>query len=172
MELWDIYNKDRVKTGKTLVRGKTLSENEYHLVVHICIFNTDGKMLIQQRQPFKEGWPNLWDITVGGSAIAGETSKVAAKRELSEEIGFQYDFTELSPFFTINACHCFDDYYLIGNDIDIHSLKLQPEEVQQVKWANKDEIFQMIDDGIFIPYYKSLIEMIFEMKEHRGAHAI
>ena len=48
-------------------RGEPMKDGDYHLVVHICIFNTDGKMLIQQRQPFKDGWSNLWDITVGGS---------------------------------------------------------------------------------------------------------
>lgn len=57
----------------------------YHLVVHVCVFNQKGEMLIQQRQPFKQGWPNLWDVTMGGSALAGETSQQAAMRELKEE---------------------------------------------------------------------------------------
>ena len=87
MELWDVYDKDRVKTGETMERGSAFADGAYHLVVHVCIFNSKGEMLIQQRQPFKEGWPNLWDLTVGGSAVAGESSGEAAKRELFEEIG-------------------------------------------------------------------------------------
>ncbi|MCG4775257.1 NUDIX domain-containing protein, partial [Lawsonibacter sp. DFI.5.51] len=69
------------KTGETMVRGSKFKENTYLLVVHVCIFNLEGKMLIQQRQPFKDVWPNMWDITVGGSAVSGDTSQLAAERE-------------------------------------------------------------------------------------------
>ena len=74
MELWDVYDKDRIKTGKTMVRGAEFEPDSYHMVVHVCIFNSKGEMLIQQRQPFKEGFPNLWDVTVGGSATMGDSS--------------------------------------------------------------------------------------------------
>lgn len=48
MELWDIYDKHRNKTGSAAVRGDELA-NAYHLVVAVCIFNEEGRMLIQQR---------------------------------------------------------------------------------------------------------------------------
>lgn len=56
MELWDVYTVDREKTGRTWQRGNRLENGDYHLVIHVCIFNKDGQMLIQQRQPFKDGW--------------------------------------------------------------------------------------------------------------------
>ena len=37
MELWDVYDINRNKTGKTAVRGEGLPEGGYHLVVHVCI---------------------------------------------------------------------------------------------------------------------------------------
>ena len=58
-------------------------------------------MLIQQRQPFKEGWSNMWDITVGGSAVAGDTSRTAAERETREEIGLDIDLTDVRPSLTL-----------------------------------------------------------------------
>lgn len=73
MEYWDLYDAQRQKTGRIHQRGVPLNEGEYHLVVHGCLFNAAGQILIQQRQPFKEGWSNLWDVTVGGSAQQGET---------------------------------------------------------------------------------------------------
>lgn len=30
----------------------------------------------------------MWDLTVGGSAISGDTSQMAAEREVYEEIGY------------------------------------------------------------------------------------
>ena len=38
-------------------------------------------------------------------------------------------------------------------DIDINELNLQIDEVKTAKWATKEEILQMIDDGIMVPYY-------------------
>ena len=80
------------------------------------------------------------------------------------------DLLSERPFVTINFNLGFDDYYLIEKNVDIDTLTLQYEEVQRVKWATKDEILKMIHNGSFIPYYCSLIEMLFDMRKRRGAH--
>lgn len=170
MELFDLYTSDRVKTGRTMIRGEQTPEGFYRMVVHICIFNPDGQMLIQQRQPFKRGWSNLWDISVGGSAVAGDTSKTAAERETREELGLTIDLSDDRPTITLHWEHGFDDYYVLTQAVDLNALQLQYEEVQQVRWASKEEIMHMIDDGSFIPYEKSLIELLFYRKDHRSAH--
>ena len=169
MELWDIIDRDRKSTGITMVRGSTPEEGSYHVVVHICVFNAKGEMLIQQRQPFKEGWPDMWDITVGGSAIAGDSSQTAAERELLEEIGLRMDLSNIRPHLTVNFEFGFDDYYLVETEVDMDALTLQYEEVQSVKWATKNEIISMMDHGEFIPYYRSLIELLFDMRKKYGA---
>ncbi|MFA0814410.1 MAG: NUDIX domain-containing protein [Anaerofustis sp.] len=172
MELWDIYDKDRVLSGKTMIRGADFALGDYHLAIHICLFNPNGQMLIQQRQPFKDGWPNLWDFTAAGSAVAGDSSGAAAERELMEEIGFHYDFSLIRPQFTINYEFGFDDYYLIHAEPDLSSLTLQPEEVQCVKWAEKAEIKEMIRAGSFIPYYEDLVDLCFSMRGKYGSHVV
>ena len=135
MELFDLYDDERRITGKTIERGDPLPESRYHLVIHICIFNSEGKMLIQQRQPFKKSFPGKWDISVGGSAIAGETGKQAASRELYEELGIYHDFSNDRPMLTVHFVRGFDDFYVLHKDIAVSELKLQPEEVQAAKWA-------------------------------------
>ncbi len=160
-EKWDLCDIERVKTGETTERGKQLPPNRYHLVIHVCIFGSDGRMLIQQRQPFKEGWSNMWDVTVGGSAVAGDTSQTAAEREVLEEIGLPISLDGERPRLTINFDNGFDDVWCVNRDVDISALKLQYEEVQAVKWATKEEILAMIDSGEFIPYHKSLIDLFF-----------
>ena len=153
MELFDLYTADRVKLDRTMV-----------------LFDPEGRMLIQQRQPFKEGWSNMWDITVGGSAVAGDTSRTAAERETREEIGLDIDLTDVRPSLTLYWEHGFDDYYLLTRELDPASLHLQYEEVQTVRWATREEIHRMIDDGEFIPYEKGLIDLLFFQRNHRGAH--
>lgn len=170
MELFDLYTADRVKLDRTMVRGDAVPEGCYRIVVHVCIFDPEGRMLIQQRQPFKEGWSNMWDITVGGSAVAGDTSRTAAERETREEIGLDIDLTDVRPSLTLYWEHGFDDYYLLTRELDPASLHLQYEEVQTVRWATREEIHRMIDDGEFIPYEKGLIDLLFFQRNHRGAH--
>ena len=161
MEMWDLYDYQRQKTGETMMRGDPIPHGRYHLTVRVCIFNRAGQMLIQQRQPFKDGWPNRWDLTVGGCVAAGETSQTAGQREVLEEIGYQVDLTGMTPAITLTTKNIFNDNYILIREIDPAELKLQPEEVQAAKWATKEEIFQMIDDGRFIPFQKSFIEYLF-----------
>ena len=167
MELWDIYDKNRLLTGRTIERGNKLKKGDFHLVVHVCIFNSKNEMLIQQRQPWKEGWPNMWDITVGGSALAGEDSIEAAERETLEEIGYKINLSNERPYFTINFEVGFDDYYLVEKEIDIESLTLQYEEVKAVKWASREEVLQLIEEGKFINYWFS--NNLFDMRKQRGS---
>lgn len=172
MELWDVYNKDREKTGKTMIRGNKIEKDCYHLVVHACIFNKKGEMLIQQRQSFKKGWANLWDITAGGSATKGETSQTAIERELYEELGVRVNMQDVRPHYTVNFNEGFDDVYLIEKEIDLADLTLQYEEVQSAKWASLEEILSMIERGEFVPYYKEIIQLMFKMRSRYGAQEV
>ena len=170
MELWDVYNADRERTGKTMPRGDDFEKGALHLVVHVCIFGTDGRMLIQQRQKDKQSWPNMWDISVGGSAVVGEDAPTAAMRELYEELGIRVDLTGIRPRLTVHFEHGFDDVFIVEKEVNLNETVLQKEEVQNVRWATREEIRQMIADGVFIPYYSSLIDLLFDSRKHYGMH--
>jgi isopentenyldiphosphate isomerase len=163
-ELWDVYDIHRQQTTKVKERG-SFSDSEYYLGIEICIFNNKGEMLIQQRQSHKKSWAGLWDLSVGGCAISGETSQQAATRELFEELGYVKDFASenLRPFFTLNIENAFYDFYKIQEDIKLDELILSSEEVNEVKWSTRREILHLIDSGLFLPYNKGLIEMCFDM---------
>lgn len=80
----------------------------------------------------------------------------------------QIDFQHIRPHLTINFENGFDDIYLIQEDVDLHTLTLQYEEVQNVKWASKEEILTMIKNEEFLPYYESLIDLLFDCRNKRG----
>lgn len=73
-------------------------------------------MLIQQRQPFKSPWPNMWDITVGERCY-GWYKPSGYGKELLEEIGLEVNLHDTRPHLTINFDHGFKDVYLINMDI-------------------------------------------------------
>lgn len=166
MEMFDLYDENRIKTGQTIPRGSAVPEGSYRMVVHICIFCSDGKMLIQQRQPFKKGWSNLWDVSVGGSAVSGDSSRSAAVRELGEELGIDIEPAKLRKFITICDKSVFDDWYTVTMDIEPSELHLQYEEVQNAKWVDIDEIKAKIRSGEFIPYHESFIDMLFHFRNN------
>lgn len=169
MELFDLYDENRIKTGETMVRGTPEPSGFYRMVVHICIFGDDGKMLIQRRQDNKHGWSGMWDFTVGGSAVTGDSSRQAAVREVREEIGIDISGDGLRRVLTVQTENVFDDIYTVNKNVDMSDIILQAEEVAEVKWADIGEIFSMIDDGRFIPYHKSLVELLFFMRNNDGA---
>ena len=171
MELWDLYNQNRIRTGETAVRGGgPIPEGRYRIVVHAAVFNDRGDMLIQRRQPFKQGWPGMWDVSVGGHADAGENSAGAARRETLEELGLRISFDDPRPVLTLHWEHGFDDFYAVVRDVREEELSLQAEEVAEVRWAGLEEILDMIDGGSFIPYEKSLIALLFFLRDRRSAH--
>ena len=168
MERFDLYDSRRRFTGRTIARGEDVPDGLRRLVVHVCVFNDKGEMLIQQRQSFKEGWPNLWDVSVGGGVQAGETTQQAARRELQEELGLEFDFENETPMLTTTFRKGFDDLYIIHLEPDLDTLRLQPEEVQAVRWAGRDEVLAMIDSGTFIPYSRPFMEYVFFRHDHWG----
>ncbi len=102
--------------------------------------------------------------------MAGDSSQTAAERETREELGLKIDLSNERPSMTIHWEHGFDDYYVVTRPVDLDSLHLKYEEVQAVRWASREEILRMIDEGRFIPYEKSLIELLFFRRDHRSSH--
>ncbi len=161
MELWDIYDRNRNKTGKTIKRGERLQKDEYHLIVHIWIKNSNNEYLIQQRSE-KVKNPLVWSTT-GGSAVAGEDSFTAALREVKEELGI--DLTDKKGYLFEEGIYEEDnqqylsDTYLYFIDIDIKDLKLQTEEVKQAKFEKMSKIKEMMSNGeLFIYDYLDELE--------------
>lgn len=166
MELWDLYDSERRPLEETAVRGEPLPEGARHIVVNICVFNARGEMLIQRRHPDKIGFPHFWDLSAGGSALAGETSAEAAERELFEELGLRASFSRQAPVLTMTSADCFYDIFFADIDVEPDELVLQAEEVVDARWATLPEILSMTDRGEFIPYRRPLLELLFEA--HRG----
>ena len=55
MEYWDIYDKNKKPTGRTMLRNDfNLKDDEYHLSVLGVISRPDGKILITKRKMNKK----------------------------------------------------------------------------------------------------------------------
>ncbi|MGL5352523.1 MAG: NUDIX hydrolase [Clostridium sp.] len=152
MELLDIYNENREKTGRIHKRGNKVEEGDYSLVVHLWIKNDKGEILIQKRQSTKKIFPNMWDASVAGAAMQGDDSKSAIIRETKEELGIDLELDKLELLLSVKRDWWFDDIWIVKQNIHINDLEIQHEEVADAKWATYDEIDIMIQKGEFIKY--------------------
>jgi isopentenyldiphosphate isomerase len=164
MELVDLYDENRVPLGRTAERYGKKGPGEYRVVVHVCVFDEAGHVLIQQRSSEKRIWPGRWDVAAAGGVDAGETSRQAAEREFREELGFPLDLQGLRPAVTVQFEAGFDDFFIAEQNIELDTLTLQQEEVAQVRWVTLEQVLDMVDDGSFIPYPKSFLQFLFDMR--------
>lgn len=168
MELWDVFDENRRPLHRTHVRGIPMRRGEYHLVVFVWIFNSDGQTLLTKRSPAKKNYPNFWSPT-GGAAIAGETSLHAVARELREETGIAADEAEFNLLTSVRVSSrsYFSDIYSLQKDVPISAVVLQEGETCDAKWVGKAEFEAMIARGEIAPpdveRYRSLQERFDEV---------
>ena len=163
MELWDILDQSGHKTGKVAARGKTiLAQGQYHLVVHIWVVNSKGEMLIQKRAVTKELMPGRWAAT-GGSALSGEGSSAAARRELKEELGLDTAPGELRFVRRMTRRNSLVDIWCLKRDVDDADVVLQPEEVEAVQCVSMSRLREMTRTGRFHNYGSEYFRVIHSM---------
>lgn len=85
-ELVQLYGEDGAPIG-TAPRSRMRAANLRHGRTAILVRNTEGKVLLHRRTDGKDMYPGLYDFTVGGVMIAGESPQQGAERELAEELG-------------------------------------------------------------------------------------
>ena len=100
-------------------------------------------LLVQRRSANKDVYPNKLYISVAVHPVSGEEEIDSIKREFEEESGVKLDTNKLEYLFTFSQevvenngkflDNQFYDVYLIEMDLDIENLKLQEEEVSEVK---------------------------------------
>lgn len=149
VELWDIYDKNKNKTGRVAKRDVyEFKEGEYHLVVVALIINSKKEILITKRAETKKKEPLKWELT-GGGVQAGESSLQGILRETSEEIGMRFtpnDAVFLKEIRKDDIPADFKDLWLFRNDLPINEIKFEDGEVIDAKWVTIDEFLQMKED--------------------------
>ena len=156
MEKIDVLDEKGIKTGEVLSREEVHERGLWHKCVHIWIINSKQEVLLQKRSKQKATNPNKWTAATSGHLSAGDTSIEGAIRELSEEIGLQVREDELEYLFTVKESttkdnlerHIIDneitDVYFMKKEIEIRNLKLQEEEVSEVRWFSYEQFKKMV----------------------------
>jgi isopentenyldiphosphate isomerase len=160
-EYVDILDEYGNVTKEVITKKEAHKTGKWHRAIHIWIISEDKKnILLQKRCPDKSLFPNMWDISVGGHVSSGEDTLVAAKRELSEELGldpdsYKFEYVDVIKENFVDGDIVSNEFvtiYKIINNVNISSIKLQKEEVSEARWFTKSELNALRDELKVIPH--------------------
>lgn len=158
-ERWDIYDKNKQLTGRTMKRNDwVLKDDEYHLtVLGVVSRKSDGKFLVTKRSMDKSWAPGHWEVS-GGAAMAGETSLEAVVREVQEETGlkvtaedceYKFSYHRENPGQGDNYFVDIYRFYVEFTDDDVHA---QEDETSGFMMVTLDQIKEIAARGEFLHY--------------------
>ena len=154
-EKLDVLNELGEFTGEIATRDECHKKGLWHRAVYAFIIDNKGNILLQKRSPNKKLWPNMWDVTVGGHVNSGEFGRQALIRETKEELGIEINDNDIKYLvgstsinkqgYIINKHY--NECYLITKNINISNIKVQKDEVSEVKYFSKDELLKRISNN-------------------------
>lgn len=166
-ELWDIYDINKKKIGRTAERDVyKFKEGEYHIVVTGIIMNSKNEILISKRAEYKK-FGLMWECN-GGSILAGETSLEGIIRELKEELGIEFSKKEAIFLKEIRRDKIppdFKDLWLFRRNIDEKEITFPDGESIDARWVTIEEFIRMYENKEIVPtvdfgmneYHKALV---------------
>ena len=151
-EIFPVVDENGTTVGKA-TRGECHSGSKLlHPVVHLHLFDSSGRIYLQQRPLWKDIQPGKWDTAVGGHIDYGETVEAALRRETQEELGL----TDLSVEFLLKyvfeserereLVHVFRATY----DGDVRP----SDELDGGRFWSLDELREVFGKGVFTPNFE------------------
>ena len=159
MEYLDICGEDGQPTGEVVSRELAHRCGILHRTAHVWVVREkEGRqqVLLQKRSRTKESFPGLYDTSSAGHIPAGEEPLPSALRELREELGIfacpeqlhhaggfriQYEKVFHGRLFRDNEV---TTVYVYREPVALEKLRLEPEEVEEVRWFDLQEVAREI----------------------------
>lgn len=179
-ELINICDKDDNLLDIQKMKNEAHKKGLWHRASHIWIYNSKGEILLQLRAKAKLLYPSMWDISAAGHVSAGEDPITSGLREIEEEIGLKAQKEDLS-FWMIRKVEVifreirnneFCYVYFLKFDGEIDELRLQREEVEEIKFFSIDKIEEelRLNPGKYVPHGDYWFEVLDEIKERSASY--
>ncbi len=134
-----------------------------HPVVHLHVLNHNKNILLQKRPTSKQIQPGKWDTAVGGHISAGETLETALQKEAFEEIGLTGFQAKLLKVYKWESDVEAELVYLFST-FDFKNVKVQSDEVEEIRFWTKNQIEKEIGQGVFTPNFEHEFGILKQMK--------
>lgn len=131
-----------------------------HPVVHLHLFNKEGKLYLQKRAKTKDIQPGKWDTSIGGHIDLGENVEEALVREAEEELNLK----NFQPRFLGN--YIWDSplerelvysFSTISDEIPV----INKNEIEEGRFWPMQEIRNAVGKNIFTPNFENELQKFF-----------
>jgi len=146
-ELLDIVNDEDIVTGQEM-RSTIHQLGSQHRGVHVFLFTSDGKMLVQKRSADRTAFPSTLDCSVSEHVKAGESYLDAAVRGMKEEMGVEG--IKIKPLVKFRMNYGVNDNEistLYEGVVDPAKVKFDPIEIEEINYYSTHELQDMINEG-------------------------
>lgn len=162
LEFFDLMDAEGNLTGRIKERSLVHEDGDSHGTSHVWIVRKTEKgfdVLLQKRSAQKDSFPGCYDISSAGHVSEGDQYMYTALRELKEELGIEAQKENLhfigihngsmNGYFHGKAFlnHEISAVYVYQEEINIESLQLQTEEVEDVVWMDYEECREKMEQG-------------------------
>jgi isopentenyldiphosphate isomerase len=141
---------------EVVTRRRMRAENLRHRSVAIIVQSTDGRLLVHRRADDKDVYPGFWDLAAGGVVSAGESSDLAAERELAEELGISgadLEFVTEGRFDDEHAREVCRVYRTVHDG----PYRFDDGEVSEARLVDATELATLLDTHRFLPGSVSML---------------
>ena len=154
-----------------------------HRAFSVLMFDREGRLLLQKRADDKVTFPGVWANSCCSHPLSSDTEselidasgvKRAAIRKLHQELGISPDELSLDDFHFVTKMMYsarmnadwiereIDHILVIQADVDI---KINQNEVSEIKWVSKQELYQILAGDIDIggeiaPWFRCIAERV------------
>jgi isopentenyldiphosphate isomerase len=141
----------------------TLNPYDIYRVSALWIENSKGQILLAQRKLTKKNNPGKWQPAVAGTLDEGETYESNVVKETEEEIGlvdFEMKILGYGRYSeNENKHNFFGKKFIAIVDRDISEFVIQEEEVENIKWFDKNELLKLVEESpkMFVPTIRDFI---------------
>ncbi len=150
---------------KANVIGKATREQVHsggkvlHPVVHLHVFNSQGKLYVQQRQKNKKIQPGKWDTAVGGHVAFKETPQKSLYREAQEELGLKISEPQFLFSYIWESDIEREMIYVFAYKTSIEPIP-NPKELLDGKFMSIQEVKKNLGKNFFTPNFEKEFPML------------
>lgn len=132
-----------------------------HPVVHLHVFDSQGRLYLQQRPMWKDIQPGRWDTAVGGHVDLGESVQQALQREANEELGLDISGLQVESLghYVFQSAR---ERELVFPHRVIYDGELKPSaETDGGRFWSRQELQEAMGQGILTPNFEREYRRLF-----------
>lgn len=160
VEYFPIVNENGEVIGRSTRQECHSGTKQLHPVIHLHIFDPQGRLYLQKRAITKDIQPGKWDTAVGGHVDYGETVEKALLREAREELGIKdFKYTKLFSYIFESKIEreLVNTFYTTNFK---GTMTIDPVEVDEGRFWTIDEIKKAIGTETLTPNFEGEFERL------------